>query len=296
MTWPEHSRPLDVVIAGAGLAGGSLALRLARTGARVALLDSAQFPRDKLCGEFLSPECWRVLNDLGLAGAVGHQGYHAIRRVRITTQRGPLLDVEVIGNDGLPGIGLSRSVLDDLIVRHARAAGVEVIEGARVGSPIVQEGRVSGVAARRLDGASFEVRATVTVAADGRHSGLVQRTGTTRVRSRFRPRFFGLKRHWVVTGSDAEPVGTVGLHLVPGGYAGTCRIEAPLTNLCDFATRVGPPPSSREPRSPGRRPLRSEPGAGPDLGCGDPVGRMEDRRRCPRRGLIPPHGRHLLRR
>ncbi|MBV8229467.1 MAG: FAD-dependent monooxygenase, partial [Planctomycetaceae bacterium] len=77
MNSPEGSGPFDVVIAGAGLAGGSLALRLARVGARVALLDPARFPRDKLCGEFLSPECWGVLDDLGLAGAVTRRGYRA---------------------------------------------------------------------------------------------------------------------------------------------------------------------------------------------------------------------------
>jgi len=232
VTLPEGSGPFDVVIAGAGLAGGSLALRLARVGARVALLDPARFPRDKLCGEFLSPECWGVLDDLGLAGAVTRRGYHAIRRVRITTPRGRVLDVEVIGEDGLPGIGLSRSALDDLIVRQARAAGVAVIEGARVGAPIVDEGRVVGVAARGPDGGPIEVRAAVTVAADGRHSGLVRRTGMTRVRSRLRPPLFGMKRHLVAAGPDAEPIGTVGLHLVPGGYAGTCQVETPLMNLC----------------------------------------------------------------
>src|SRR3954470_2980290 len=105
----DSTRPFDVAIAGAGLAGGSLALRLARSGARVALLDPGVFPRDKLCGEFLSPESWGVLGRLGVADEVARTGYHPIRRVRISTPRGRVLEADVVGPDGLPGIGLSRS-------------------------------------------------------------------------------------------------------------------------------------------------------------------------------------------
>lgn len=228
---PGRAGPYDVVIAGAGLAGGSLALRLAGAGARVALVDAATFPRDKLCGEYLSPEAWGVLGRLGLTDAVARSGYHPIRRLRLTTPRGRQLEADLTGPDGLPGIGLGRAFLDDLLVRHARAAGAEVIEGARVTGPILRDGRVAGVAVRH-EGHPLDVEAAVTVAAEGRHSNLVKRTGTTRVRSRFRPRLFGMKRHLDLPDPCAEPAGTVGLHLLRGGYGGTCRIEDGLTNLC----------------------------------------------------------------
>ncbi len=96
----------------------------------------------------------------------------------------------------------------------------------------MRDGRVAGIVARQGTSESFEVSAAVTVAADGRHSPLVRRTGRTRPRSRFRPRLFGLKRHLTVPDRDSEPAGTVGLHLVPGGYVGACRVETSLTNLC----------------------------------------------------------------
>ncbi len=162
------SQPYDVAIAGAGLAGASLALRLARDGARVALLDASSFPRDKVCGEFLSPECWGVLDRMGLADEMVGSGYHAIHSVRISTPSGREIVADVVGRDGLPGIGLSRSKLDASIVRRAREAGAEVFEGTRVVGAIVEEGRVVGVQARGAE--PFEVRATITVAADGRHS------------------------------------------------------------------------------------------------------------------------------
>ena len=230
---PDPSRPFDVAIAGAGLAGSALAIGLARAGANVALVDAGHFPREKLCGEFLSPEAWGALDRLGVADEVARSGYQPIRRVRISTPRGTVLEAEIVGPDGRPGIGLSRWSLDDLLVRRARAAGASVIEGARVAGPIVEGGRVAGLGARHPALGPIEVRADVTVAADGRHSGLVRRTGTTRGRSWARPPLFGLKRHLTIADPEAaEPEGTVGLHTIPGGYVGTCRVEGPLTNLC----------------------------------------------------------------
>jgi flavin-dependent dehydrogenase len=219
----------DVAIAGAGLAGSSLALSLARGGARVALLDPSRFPRDKVCGEFLSPECWGVLERTGLADDVITSNYHAIHSVRLSTPSGREIVADVVGRDGRPGIGLSRSKLDDLLVRRARQAGVDVFEASR--GAIIEDGRVVGVQARGLE--PFEIRAKLVIAADGRHSALVKQTGRTRVRSWSRPRLFGLKRHWAATDPEAaERPGTVGLHLIRGGYGGTSLIEDGSTNLC----------------------------------------------------------------
>ncbi|MDB5348879.1 MAG: flavin-dependent dehydrogenase [Planctomycetota bacterium] len=223
----------DVAIAGAGLAGASLALWLSRDGARVALLDSGEFPRDKLCGEYLSPECWGVLERMGVAGDVSNSAYHPIRRIRITTPRGRVIESEIATLDERPGIGLSRSFLDDLIVRRAREAGAMVLERSRVGGPLLRHGRVVGLHARHQLHGPFEVKAKVTIAADGRHSALVRQTGRTRGRSPFRPRLFGMKRHLNLGNSGAtEPFGTVGLNIVPGGYGGTCSVGAGVTNLC----------------------------------------------------------------
>ncbi len=223
----------DVAIAGAGLAGASLALRLARRGAKVALLDPGVFPRDKLCGEYLSPESWDVLDRMGLSDDLSRSSYQPIRHVRITTPRGRAIVAEVAKPDERPGIGLSRSVLDSLIVRRAREVGADVFERSRVGGPVIREGRVAGLHARHPTDGEFAIIAKVTVAADGRHSSLVKQTGASKTRSRFRPALFGLKRHLIITDEEvAEPPGTVGLHVFPGGYGGTCLVEGGLTNLC----------------------------------------------------------------
>ncbi|MEO8940250.1 MAG: FAD-dependent oxidoreductase, partial [Isosphaeraceae bacterium] len=230
---PAPGQCFDVAIAGAGPAGASLAGRLARQGMHVALLDAGAFPRDKLCGEFLSPEAWGILDRMGLSDDLAGSGYQAIDHLRLTTPGGRVIDAEIKGPDGRPGIGLSRSVLDALLASWAVSAGAVFLERCRVSGPVNAGGRVIGLHARHPELGRFEVRAAVVVAADGRHSPLVQQTGTTRPRSRFRSRHFGLKRHLSISDPDAvEPSGTVGLHLVPGGYGGTCLIEGQVTNLC----------------------------------------------------------------
>src|ERR671926_65114 len=65
---PEHS--FDVIVAGAGPAGSSAAIHLAREGLRVLLVEQKKFPRAKLCGEFISPECQRHFQNLGVAQAM----------------------------------------------------------------------------------------------------------------------------------------------------------------------------------------------------------------------------------
>ena len=225
--------PFDVVIAGAGLAGASLAVRLARLGVNVAILDQSIFPRAKICGEFLSPECWGVFDNLDLTDATERIGYEPIHRVRISTPRGREVIAKVVDPAGRPGIGMSRWALDELLLRTAQAAGATVFEATRATGPLIESARVIGVVARPVNGEPLSIKSRLTVAADGRQSALVKQTGTTRGRSWFRPRAFGMKRHWHLSDiADGEQPGTVGLHLIPGGYGGTCRVEGGQTNLC----------------------------------------------------------------
>jgi flavin-dependent dehydrogenase len=225
----ESLGSFDVAISGAGPAGASLALRLARRGLRVALLDAGQFPRDKLCGEFLSPEGVQALERLGLGGALARCRARTIGRVRLTTPSGRALEATL--PDGRSALGLSRAVLDTLLIAEARQAGVRVVEQARVGGPLVEEGRVAGLAARSADQGRMRVRAKVTVAASGRHSTLVGQTGRTRFREWvYHRRDFGLKCHLLSPGHRTPDAVT--LHLLPGGYVGTCQVEGGLVNLC----------------------------------------------------------------
>src|SRR5215467_12594139 len=78
----------DVVVVGAGPAGAATAILLARRGHRVTLFDRARFPRDKVCGEYLSPEASRILDRLGVLEAVEHAGARPLRGMRVTAPDG----------------------------------------------------------------------------------------------------------------------------------------------------------------------------------------------------------------
>ena len=108
--------PTEAAIVGAGPSGTALAIRLAKAGARWRLIDAGRFPRDKLCGEYLSPEGVAAVERLGLADALARSGGRPIRAVRLTTPGGRSLRAEVAGPDGRAGLGLSRAALDAILL------------------------------------------------------------------------------------------------------------------------------------------------------------------------------------
>jgi flavin-dependent dehydrogenase len=222
----------DVLIAGAGLAGGSLALRLARRGVYVIVLEAQRFPRDKLCGEYLSPEGCQVLEDLGLSVVENGIDAAPIRVLRLSTPRGTLIESRLVGDDGRPALGVSRATLDDYLADAAEQAGADILSPVRATHPCCESRRVVGVWARDAGNLPLLIRAPVTVAADGRHSALVRTAGSIRVMTPGRPGHFGLKCHFEGGTAADEAEEAVALHLVRGGYVGTCRIEGRRNNLC----------------------------------------------------------------
>ncbi len=161
----------DVMIVGAGPAGSSIAMRLARAGIDVALLERSRFPRTKVCGEYLSPGALAALRDLGCADAV-LSGAHRLRRVSLAAfGAGPVLLT-------LPGEGamsLSRATLDDGLRDAAQKCGARTVHGAFLHAELLDD-RVE-IAYRDADGADRTCRARVLIGADGAWSTVAARCG-----------------------------------------------------------------------------------------------------------------------
>jgi flavin-dependent dehydrogenase len=212
---------LDVLVVGAGPAGSVAATLLARTGARVRMVDRAVFPRDKLCGDTINPGTISTLKRLGLAAALESRGL-PIDGMRISGGNGVLVEARYPG--GLAGRAILRRDFDWMLLQDAVAAGVQFEAGVAVRSAIVEDGRVAGV---RLNGS--DLRAKVTIAADGRRSTLAFGLGLAS--HPMRPRRWALGAYMDVA-RDTASKRFGEMHVRGSHYIGVAPVPGGLTNVC----------------------------------------------------------------
>jgi geranylgeranyl reductase family protein len=162
---------VDVLVVGAGPAGSAAAYHLARAGAGVLLVDRARFPRDKVCGDGLTPRAVGALIRMGVD--IAAPGFEQVRASRTRGARGRSLDIGWPSGP-FPDFGLvrKRSELDHLLLGRAAAAGAVIREATEAGAPLVRDGRVTGVTVRPAgaddgEGSWETVGARFVVAADG---------------------------------------------------------------------------------------------------------------------------------
>ncbi|MCC6406724.1 MAG: NAD(P)/FAD-dependent oxidoreductase [Planctomycetes bacterium] len=172
----------DVVIAGAGPAGSTLAQRLAERGWRVALLEKKRFPRAKVCGEFLSPECQPFFAELGVLDTILARGARRVRGLELHGWKHSALGrYGPIGRSQPPalhGLALRREVLDAVLLDRALAVGgVTLFPETEMRYLIREDGAVRGVVARDADGDPVAIRARFTIGADGVRSRIAEELG-----------------------------------------------------------------------------------------------------------------------
>ena len=169
----------DVVVVGAGPGGSAAAWALAQSGLDVLLLEKTAFPREKVCGDGLTPRAVKSLVDLGIdtSPANGFLRNHGLRIIG----GGMRLELPWPDLATYPDFGLVRPRLDfdELLVRHAQKAGARLQELTTVTGPLLDdEGRVVGVRARTgPDRAERSYRSPLVVAADGSSARLALALG-----------------------------------------------------------------------------------------------------------------------
>jgi geranylgeranyl reductase family protein len=165
----------DVIVVGAGPAGATTAFYLAQSGLDVLLLEKSRFPREKVCGDGLTPRAVKTLVSMGIS-VTEQDGWVRNKGLRVIGA-GKRLELPWPELASYPGYGLvrTRHDLDETLARRAQKAGARLHEGVTVTAPVRSErtGRITGVVAKTADdGEDRTYRARVVVAADGNSSRL----------------------------------------------------------------------------------------------------------------------------
>lgn len=188
----------DVIVIGAGPGGAAAARYLATEGFDVIALEKSHYPREKVCGDGLTPRAVRELQLIGLP-TPREEGWIPNRGLRMVGG-GHRLEFPWHELESFPHFGLSlpRAQFDERLANHARAAGADVREGWHVESALRDDsgvgpdggGRVIGVVARQADekgrrfGDPVEFRAPLVIAADGVSARIALGMGLERLKNR----------------------------------------------------------------------------------------------------------------
>jgi geranylgeranyl reductase family protein len=190
---PRRQRPEpvhDVVVVGAGPAGSSCGYWLADAGWDVVVVEKKTFPREKTCGDGLTPRAVRQLADMGLEGALaGSHRYAGLRAFGF----GQCIEMPWPEHPNFPDYGytITRHDLDGLVAGRAAEAGASLLQGTEVVGVVVDAAAPSDVPLPTLAGVTVKeegaagtrtVKARYVVVADGSNSRVGRMLGTTRRR------------------------------------------------------------------------------------------------------------------
>ena len=259
---------------GGGPAGATAAFQLATAGIDVTLVDRATFPRDKICGESLSPGALARLKAIGMwtgptaeSGGASTRGF-PIRGMRIRSPRGATFLGRYRAGANPSGLAIRRSVLDIQLLDRARERGVRVLQGveAIAAEHSAPDGAV--VTCRDADRAGgVRLAAKRVIIADGRQSFLARALGFIEPdAAEPGPRRYAVRAHCEGVSNLSE---FAEMHVGEGGYCGIAPLSKTSANLCyvRFTSRLDMTPRTME------SDFRRDVGAYPDIS-----GRLQDAR------------------
>ncbi len=217
----------DAVVVGAGPAGATTALLLARAGASVLLIDRARFPRDKACSEYLSPATTEILArlDRDVLAEVESAAHAKLYGMKVVAPSGAAMCGRFRGGPRPYSFALPRTAFDTMLLTAARRAGAHVCEATTVENLVWGKGAVAGVVARSSNGQRVTHNARIVVGADGLRSVVARRLGLVRSSP---PRRVAFAAH--VT--DVAGIDGVGeLHVSGRGYVGLGPVGGGVTTV-----------------------------------------------------------------
>ena len=178
---------VDVLVVGGGPAGSATAYWLARAGHHVTIVEKKRFPREKTCGDGLTPRAVYQLEEMGLAGELEkYHRYDGLRAVAGTRS----IELRWPEHERYPRYGyvVRRCDLDQFVAENAVAAGATLLTGCAATEPLFEGGRLVGAVVEHqgtdeVAPRTEEIRARYVVVADGANSRIGRALGTTRNRT-----------------------------------------------------------------------------------------------------------------
>jgi menaquinone-9 beta-reductase len=173
----------DVLVIGGGPSGAAAGFWLAERGHRVLIVEKKRFPREKTCGDGLTPRAVRQLHDMGLADRLtDFLRFDGLRSIG----HGVTLELAWPDHPEFPSYGyvVRRRDLDEMVASQAVKAGATLWPASEAITPLLEDGVLAGASVRRHDtGAVEPVRARYVVVADGANSRFGRALGTARDRT-----------------------------------------------------------------------------------------------------------------
>ncbi|MCE2763265.1 MAG: geranylgeranyl reductase family protein [Ilumatobacteraceae bacterium] len=199
---PRDRSHHDVLVIGAGPAGAAAGYWLARHGLDVVMVDKKTFPREKTCGDGLTPRAVKQIEDMGLGDQLSR--FHRYEGLRATAH-GKALELQWPAHPIYPqhGYVVRRRELDTMVARNAVAAGATLLEGHEALAPVLDRGFVRGATVQANDADSpTDITAKYVIVADGANSRFGRALGTFRTKEW--PYGTAIRTYWE-TPRHAEP-------------------------------------------------------------------------------------------
>jgi len=211
----------QIIIVGGGLAGLTTAIHLSKNGFQVVVIDKNEYPRHKVCGEYISNEVLPYLDWLGINPEILKPA--KISQLEFSTATGK----KIVATLPLGGFGISRYAFDDLLYRKAKAQHCTILEETAVAIDFSNDEFSVTLSNNKI------MKSKIVVGAFGKRSNIDQKMHRSFI-SKKSP-WLAVKAHY--TGDF--PDNLVGLHNFKGGYCGVSKVENNTINVCylaDFET------------------------------------------------------------